>query len=78
MSASYKITSGTIGLGIDGGYEIEILPNCLVGIQASLLAGGFKKFKVDDGYKVQTIDLAEDKFESFYRIDLSVGFRLTL
>lgn len=75
---SYKITSGTVGLGVDGGYETELFSNFLIGFQASIWAGGFNKFKVDNGYKVQTIDLEEDKFESFYRIDFSLGIRFKL
>lgn len=75
MFDSYKITGGTIGLGIEGGYDIELSPNFLIGFQASLLAGGIRKFKVDDGQNVQTINLEEDSYESLLRIDFSIGIR---
>ncbi len=74
----YKIIGNTIGMGMDTGVDIELAENFLIGFQASFLAGGIRKFKVDNGNRVQTVILEKGSFESLYRIDLSIGLRLKL
>lgn len=72
--ALYKITGASIGFGIEGGYDIEISQNFLIGFQASLLGGVIKSVKVDNGI-VQSINLEKGSYESLYRIDFSIGIR---
>jgi hypothetical protein len=75
MPDPYKITGATIGLGAEGGYDIEISPNFLIGFQASLLAGVIKSVKIVNGQKVQSITLEKGSYESLLRIDFSIGLR---
>jgi hypothetical protein len=78
MFNPYKITGNTIGIGLEGGYDIELFSNFLVGFQASFLAGGINKVKVDDGHTVQTINLEKGSYESLYRIDFSISLRFKI
>lgn len=74
----YKLTGSTIAMGMDAGIDLELAENFAIGFQASFLAGGIRKFKVDDGTSVRIINLEKGSYESLYRIDLSVGLRLWL
>lgn len=72
------ITGNTIGYGMDTGCDIELSENFLLGFQASFFAGGIRKFRVDDGVNVKTVNLEKGSYESLYRIDFSIGLRLKL
>jgi hypothetical protein len=74
----YKITGNTIAMGLDAGIDLEVAENFAIGFQASFLAGGIRKFKVDDGNSIRTVNLEKGSYESLYRIDLSIGLRLKL
>lgn len=75
MSDSYVITGNSAGFGVEGGYDLELTPGCLLGFKTSLLFGSIGKFKVYDVTGTQSIDLKEDNRESIMRIDLSIGLR---
>jgi hypothetical protein len=73
----YTISGGSIGLVTDGGWDIYITDNFIIGLQGSFLLGAIREFRVDSGFNVQTITL-EDEYESMSRIDFSIGIRLRL
>lgn len=73
MNDLYKVTGGTIGLGIEGGYDIELSPDIFLGFQASFLAGVLRKLKVDDGEKIETVNLKKGSYENISRIDVSIA-----
>jgi len=71
------ITGGTLGIGLDAGYEIEVTEHFHIGFQASFIAGGVREFKTINGNGgVQTIKLEDDNYESIHRLDFSIGIML--
>ncbi len=78
MYYPYKISGNTIGMGIEGGYDVELFDNFLIGFQASALIGAIKKLNVNDGHSVRTINLEKGSYESLFRVDFSIGIRFKL
>jgi hypothetical protein len=74
----YNISGGTVGFGVDFGYDYEIAENFLVGIQLSLVTGTLSKYQISDGRTVQTVVLEKGNYESLSRIDLTIGIRFAL
>lgn len=74
----YTMNGGTLGFGVDFGYDYEIAENFLAGIQLSLVTGVIKKIELSDGRTVQTIILKESEYISLSRIDLTLGIRFAL
>jgi hypothetical protein len=75
---NFKMTSNTMGLSIDMGYDIGLSENLSLGVQISYLMATLTQFELDDGHTKQTIELEEGEYEGLNRIDLSVGLRFNL
>lgn len=75
LNEKLKITSGTLGLSWDMGYDMALSNNTALGLQLSLMAGTLSKLQVQRGFSTSTITLEKDNMESLARIDLSVGLR---
>lgn len=75
MNDKYIIRGSTFGLGVEGGYDIEILNNILIGFEGRLFTGVIKKVSLDNGYSVTPVKLEEGEYEGLLRVDFSVGIK---
>lgn len=74
----YIMTSSTMGLALDIGYDIGLSENLSLGFQISFLSGALFEYDWNDGSTTETIDLEESEYESLNRIDFSVGLRFSI
>ncbi len=72
----YKMSSGTMGLSYDIGYDIGLTENLLLGFQISFITATLTEYDWFDGTTTETIKLEKGQFESLNRIDFSIGIRL--
>lgn len=72
------ITGGTIGSGLDVGYDIRIARRLYAGAQISYLAGTLSKYTVEQGNQTTTRDLKDDEKENLSHLSISAGLRFHL
>ena len=71
----YQIKGNTVGFAFDIGYDIGLSKNFSVGFQFSLLLGSLSKYSLNDGMRIETVELEKDNYENLSRIDFSIGLR---
>lgn len=73
----YKQTGSTIGMILDLGYDIGLSENFSLGFQVGFVSGVLTQYDLNNGKTTQTIELNKGEYIGLYRIDFSVGLRLT-
>ncbi len=74
----YRKTGGTIGMGLDFGYDIILSEKISLGFQLSLLSGTLYSYYLDDGITKEKYELEPGEYDGLSRMDLSVGLRFIL
>jgi hypothetical protein len=72
------ITGGTVGSGLDAGYDIRIARKLYVGAQISYMTGTLNKYTVTQGGQSETRDLKDEEKENLSHLGISAGLRLHL
>nr|WP_295870697.1 outer membrane beta-barrel protein [uncultured Chitinophaga sp.] len=72
------ITGGSLGSGVDVGYDIRIARKLYAGAQFSYLAGNLHKYTIRQGNQTTTRDLKDGEKEDLSHISLSAGLRFHL
>lgn len=74
----YRKTGGTVGMGLDIGYDIGLSEKISLGFQVSLLSGTLYSYYLDDGITKEKYELEPGEYDGLSRMDLSVGLRFIL
>lgn len=74
LGSPLNMTGANLGMVGGMGYHFRITPYFLLGPQVNFIGGTLKKFKYkyEDG-STETIKLDDEKFESLWKIDLTIG-----
>lgn len=72
------ITGGTVGSGVDVGYDIRIARKLYAGAQISYFAGSLSKYTIEQGNQTTTRDLKDDERENLSHLSISAGLRFHL
>ncbi|SKA44016.1 Outer membrane protein beta-barrel domain-containing protein [Chitinophaga eiseniae] len=72
------ITGGTVGSGVDVGYDIRIARKLYAGAQLSYFAGSLSKYTIEQGNQTTTRDLKDDERENLSHLSISAGLRFHL
>lgn len=71
----YLYTGITLGFQLSLGYNIKTSENMAIGFKASYLGGTILEYEIDDGSKIETIELEPENYETMRRLDISIGLR---
>lgn len=72
------ITGGTLGSGLDVGYDIRLTRKLYAGAQISYMAGTLTRVTVDQGSQRETRTLKDDEKENLSYLSISAGLRFHL
>ncbi len=72
-SINQDISSSTLGMTLDLGFDIGITEIIAINLQSSLFAATLNSYKIKSSYSVQEYDLGDDNKESLARLDFSLG-----
>lgn len=72
------ITSQTVGIGIDAGYEFQLGSATSLGIRLSYITGTLTELKIEDNTGSSTLKLKPGEYESLTRIDAQAVLKIRI